>query len=345
MIKPLLQEAFLLKTKGYYKHSIETFYKALEIDNNSLELLLEIADCYYLMNETERAINYIEQVLEKNPTHIDSLRLLKKIFVSKEAWEQSIQTAQNIYLITQKDEDLADIMSLLNKVGHYDEILAYEKHDSHPQIMYEKAFAKFMQKDYENALHYIENALKICNEDKEFLLLKGKILFKLNRKSECIALAEMFDEENENPDVCNFIALINQYEQNYKKALEYFSKAIKLAPKHDEYYYNKASTYFKMGDSQAAKHYYNLAISLSPENQNYHFALANLFYSEKQYKRALEELDYDFFEARLLKSIILYDSGYLAIAKKELETLKNEEPENEIICEYTRRIEDELRLS
>ena len=28
MIKELLQEGFLLKSKGYYKHAIEAFYKA-----------------------------------------------------------------------------------------------------------------------------------------------------------------------------------------------------------------------------------------------------------------------------------------------------------------------------
>ena len=34
MIKDLIQEAFILKTKGYYKHAIETFYRILELDNS-----------------------------------------------------------------------------------------------------------------------------------------------------------------------------------------------------------------------------------------------------------------------------------------------------------------------
>ena len=33
MIKEILQEGFILKEKGYYKHAIEAFYKALEVDN------------------------------------------------------------------------------------------------------------------------------------------------------------------------------------------------------------------------------------------------------------------------------------------------------------------------
>ena len=103
MMKELLQEGFILKSKGYYKHAIEAFYKALELDNSSSELLLEIAEVYYLMGDEERTLNYIEQILEHNPTHIESLNLLKKIFVNKKAWAEAEQTAKNIYCITQME--------------------------------------------------------------------------------------------------------------------------------------------------------------------------------------------------------------------------------------------------
>ena len=82
-----------------------------------------------------------------------------------------------------------------------------------------------------------------------------------------------------------------------------------------------------------------------PENQNYHFALANLYYSEKHYKKALEELEGDFFEARFLKAIILYETGYLALARKELSELALEYPSREMVNEYMTRINSELGLN
>ena len=85
MIRETLQEGFILKEKGYYKHAIEAFYKALEEDNSSVELLLEIAKCYFLLKDEERALNYIEQALDKDPTHIESLKFLQSIFESKNA--------------------------------------------------------------------------------------------------------------------------------------------------------------------------------------------------------------------------------------------------------------------
>lgn len=341
MIKEILQEGFILKSRGFYKHAIEAFYKALEIDNSSLELLLEIADLYYLMGNIERSIEYIEQILDKEPTHIESLKLLKKIFEDKKAWQEAEQTAKNIYCISNAPEDLAEIFKLLNKQGRFNEIFEYSFEVSSAEVLYELAWARFLNREYEKAEEIINRVLGEKQDDKS-LLLKGKILFKLNKKSECREILNRI--EINNPDVLNFAGLIEQYEKNYKKAISYFLEAIKLVPSEDEYYYNCASTYFKMDEIGLAKKYYNLAISINPENDNYHFALANLYYSEKHYKRALAELTSDFFEARLLKSIILYDTGYLALAKKELIELSSIQPDNFIVNDYKNRIEEELKI-
>ena len=126
MIKDLLKEAFILKKNGYHKHSIELFYKAMEVDNSSIELMLEIAECYFHINDVERTLNYIEQILEKSPTHIPSLRLLLKVFIKKQAWLEAEQTAKNIYCISQKDSDLVEIFRFLNKQQRYSDIFTYD---------------------------------------------------------------------------------------------------------------------------------------------------------------------------------------------------------------------------
>ncbi len=342
MIKDLLQDGFILKSKGFYKHAIESFYKALEQDNNSSELLLEIAETYYLMKDEERALNYIEQILEKDPTHIESLKLLKNIFLNKKAYQEAEQTAKNIFCITKNTDDLAEIFNLLNKQKKYSEIFEYKIEDSSDKILYEKAKAKMLLGELEPAESFINQALE-QNHCSKFWLLKGKILYKMSRRDECIQILDSIDNKEADAEALNFIGLIKQHQEDYHKAVEYFQKATKSEPQNHEYYYNCASTYFKMGDNQQAKFYYNKAITLAPDNQNYHFALANLYYSERHYKRALEELCYDFFEAKLLKSIILYDSGYLSLAQKLLNELAEEQPENELVNNYRNRISEELR--
>lgn len=343
MIKNFLKEGFILKSKGYYKHAIEIFYKALELDNSSLELLLEIADCYYNIKNTERAISYIEKILEKNPMHIDSLKLLKKIFINQEAWGEAEQITKNIYCISNDIDDLVEIFVFLNKQGRYNEIFEYNIEKLNHKIFYEMSFAKLKLNDFENAENYINKAIGELQISKYFLL-KGEILYKQNKEDECIPLLEKLNFDSEDYKELCFIGLIKQYLGEYKLAVNMFKKAIKLEPRKDDLYYNCASTYFKMGEFDFAKKYYNLAISLNPNNQNYHFALANLYYSEKNYKRAFEELNYDFFEANLLKALILYDTGYIALAKIKFEELLKEQPNNSIVNEYIKRIQEELKI-
>ena len=341
MIKDLLKEGFILKSKGYYKHAIEAFYKALEIDNTSPELLLEIADVYYLMGEEEHALNYLELILDKNPAHIGSLKLLEKIFINKNAYAEAEQTAKNIYCISNNPKDLAEILALLNKQKKYSEVIENISDTMSPDIIYEIAYAKLFSGSASEAEELINKAIEMDKQTK-YLLLKGKILYKQNKKDECIELLETIPYDSNNADFLNFAGLIKQHQKDYKTALKYFLEAVKTAPDSAEYHYNCASTYFKADEIKLAKKYYNMAISLEPENPNYHLALANLYYSQKHYKRALEELDLKLFEARILKAVILYDTGYLAMAKKELETLKKQDCENKLITEYLDRINSTL---
>ena len=343
MIKNILQEAFILKNKGYYKHSIEAFYKALELDNTNIELLYEIAHVYFLMHNNERALNYIEQILEKEPTHIETLQLLKKIFIEKNALQEAEQTAKNIYCITKENVDLVEIFDLLNKQQKYSEIFEYAIDESNPEILYQIAYAKYYQNLLEESKTLINKAIEISIQNK-YILLKGKILLKLNQDDEAMNLIQNLTFDLNDSEMLNFIGIVYQRFGEYKKAIEKFSEALTCSKTQDECYYNCASTYFKMGDINQAKKYYNLAISKNPDNQSYHFALANLYYSERNYKRALEELKNDLYESRLLKAIILYDTGYIAIAQKEFEKLNQEYPQNDIIINYINKIKNDLKI-
>lgn len=345
MIKNLLQEGFILKEKGHYKKAIEVFYKALAEDNTSSELLLEIAELYYKLGDEERSLEYIEQVLDKDPQHINALRLLEQIFIDKCALAQAEQTAKNIYCISNNDNDLAVIFKLLNLQRKFDEIFEYNIETSNTAVILEQAKALYRKQEFTKAEEMVNKILTVEPENQEILLLFGQVLYAQNKKDECINLVHKLSDNSENAELWNFCGLLEDYQGNYNKACKHLQKAIKLDPNNDKYYYNLANMYFKQGDTTYAKRYYNLAISLNPHNPNYHFALANLYYSEKHYKRALEELPEDLFEASLLKVIILYDTGYLALAKQELNRLFEQCPDNSILQEYNDRINKELGLN
>ena len=343
MIKNLLQEGFALKSKGHYKHAIEVFYKALELDNTSTELLLELADLYLKIGNEEKALSYIDTILEKNPAHIEALKFLKNIFISKNAWQEAEQTAKNIYCVSHSGSDLAEIFKLLIKQNKFDEIFEYNADMNDFVVVMEIARAYYYKKEFQKALDILLPFCDVNQENEDFLLLLGQIYYALNQKDKCFDFINKFKDLT--AEKLNFIGLVETYRENYRTAIASFLGAIKKERSNSDYYFNLANAYYKKGDLDFAKKYYNTAISIAPENQTYHFALANLYYSEKHYKKALEELVGDFFEARFLKSVILYETGYLALARKELRDLQTEYPEREMVAEYLNRINSELGLN
>lgn len=343
MIKDLLQEAFALKASGHYKHAIEVFYKALELDNTSSELLLEIADLYDKLGNEEKALNYIEQILNSEPTHVEALKFLKRVFEKKCAWLEAEQTAKNIYCVSHNPSDLAEIFKLLIKQNKFDEIFEFNQNSDDKNVCLEVARAYYYKKDFGHALELLEKIQTQMSENQDYLLLLGECYYYLNKKERCIDIIAKFSAKN--AEQLNFIGLVETYLENYKSAIRYFNDAIKQNRSNSEYYYNLANVYFKLGEFSLAKRNYNLAISIEPENKNYHFALANLYYSEKHYKKALEELQGNFFEARFLKAVILYETGYLALARRELNELAEEFPEKSMVAEYKAKIDSELGLS
>lgn len=343
MIKNLLQEGFALKSKGHYKHAIEVFYKALEVDNTSTELLLELADLYLKIGNEEKALSYIDMVLEKNPTHIEALKFLKNIFISKNALQEAEQTAKNIYCISHSPFDLAEILNLLIRQNKFDEVFEYNTSPDDSVVAFELARAYFYKKEFHKALEILSLYKDKYSNDEDFILLLGKTYFALNQKDKCFDLVDKI--KNFTAENLNFIGQVETYRGNFKTAITSFLEAIKKDRSNPDYYFNLANAYYKMGDLDFARKNYNIAISLSPDNQTYHFALANLYYSEKHFKKALEELVGNFFEARFLKSIILYETGYLALARKELKELQKEYPNNDMVSEYLSKINLELGLN
>lgn len=75
-----IKQAFDLKSQGCYKQAVEMLYKALEAENDNAEILFQLGELYFLLQNYGRASKYLERVLVKNPKHIDSLKLLRKIY-------------------------------------------------------------------------------------------------------------------------------------------------------------------------------------------------------------------------------------------------------------------------
>ena len=83
-MKQLMIEAFDLKQKGYYKQAIEIFYKLLAKENENIEILSELGELYLLLKNYDRSLHYIDKALEIDSNHINSLKVLRRIYTEKQ---------------------------------------------------------------------------------------------------------------------------------------------------------------------------------------------------------------------------------------------------------------------
>ena len=342
MINELIKKGFILKKQGYYKKALEIFYNVLSMDNNSVELLYEIANLYYLLKNEEIAISYIEQVLKRNPLHIESMILLKNIFLNKNDYSHAEEILQNIYALTQSDMILVNLLQVLNIQKKYEQVIQIQSNHttSNTALLLEFAKAHYQNGSSQNALQILEN----IDCDEQCFILLGTIYLQQENYEKCEVIIKNLNMKSSNPEIYNFVGLYKLKTKSYKEAEKNFLQAIKLNHNNDEYYFNLATTYNKEKDYFMAKKYYKLAISLKPKNIKYIISYANLYYQEKNYKKALELLTTEDFEINILKIKILSDMNYVALAKKILDEEIKKYPKDIQLVELNNQINKSLQI-
>lgn len=88
---------------------------------------------------------------------------------------------------------------------------------------------------------------------------------------------------------CN-LGIIESGENNYSKAIDCFTKALKENPRHNEAHYNLANLYAEVGNYSLARIHYEIAIELDPEFANSYFNLGLTLANLKEYAKAVEVL-------------------------------------------------------
>jgi len=78
------------------------------------------------------------------------------------------------------------------------------------------------------------------------------------------------------------------YENDGKKAIECFEKAIKLNPKYLAPMFSLATLYSRKKDSQKAKQMYEKILAMNPEHAATHYNLGNIYAAERKFREAVK---------------------------------------------------------
>lgn len=345
-----IKSSFDLKNQGYYKPAIEMLYKALSIESDNVEILSQLAHLYKLMDNHARATYYVEKALEVTPNHLDSLLLLKEISELQQNYIKAKEITEAIFELQPVSKNLAEKVRIFNILKEMDAIKEIENsgRDLDEEVLYEIAFAYFQNGDLNKALELLELGYQKNNKNPRILLLLAKICYGSKDFEKSKKIFSELEKIHPDAEVMNYIGLFSLNEQNYTKAVKYFLKACDADRSNAEYSYNLASAYFMQGWGDEALKYFTQAISLAPENLDYHYALAFLYYQKKMYSKANLELDFiDTIDgnhqySRVLKALVMGKQGDLLNAKSQLESIIENNSEDDFAMASLSKIYKEL---
>lgn len=324
-----IKKSFELKNQGFYKPAIEMLYKALALDSENIEILVQLAYLYKLLGNLERAVYYIDKVFEIDNQHIDSMHLLEEIYLIKNDLSSAKEISRKIFDTQPTSENLAKHINTLNKLQDFESVIEIERSikDLNDDVLYELACAYYTNFDVEKAVELLELASAKNDTNDKVKIFLGKIYYEKNNFEKAKELFLKLEKTSGSPDVFNYLGLLNMNEKNTAKAIEYLSKAQESDEKNSEYNYNLASAYFLNGWFDEALKYFSQAVCFDSENIDYHYSLAYLYYQKKLYDKALYELDFiNSIEqhhalSNVLRSMIVAKKGDLFTAKSELEKI------------------------
>ena len=345
-----IKKSFELKNQGYFKPAIEMLYKALAIESDNLEILAQLAHLYKNLENHQRAIYYIEKVLELDKNHMDALILLKNIYLLQEQNQEANIIIEKIYALNPTPENLVGKVKILTKLGQFDEIENIEKSDLNidDNVIYEIAKSYFENNNKAKAFELLSIGYQKNNQNEKILLLLAIIHYGNGDLENSKKMFKELEKLNPSAEVMNYLGLFKLNEKSFSAAVTYFSKANKADEKNHEYVYNLASAYFLKGWLDEAIKYFTKAICLAPNTINYHYSLAYLYYHKKMYNKAVMELDLiktldkTHEQSNILTALITAKKGDALTAKNQLEKIIKANPTEDFAISALSKIYREL---
>ncbi len=324
-----ITQSFDLKRQGYYKQAIEMLYKALSIEGNNVEILYQLADLYFLLDNEERTLQYIEKALDINPNHTECLKLLVKIYSKKNDFEKAKETALKLLDISDSSENVVDYIKILKETNNFDEIVNYrESHDvKDVNVIYEIASAYATKYRFIEAIKMLEDVVVRDEDTSEVLTLLGTLYYRNMELYKAKAVFQVLDEKEDNEICLHYLGLFAIDEGKFMDAITYLQKALILNPNNAQYAFDLANAYYLNGWMEEAVKFFREAIAKEPENKEFLYALAYLYYRNNEFDRTKTEvdkilkMDKDYVPAKILNALLKLESKDVLGAKFELEQL------------------------
>lgn len=339
-----LKTAFEYKNNGDYKKAIDYFYKALAIDEDSSEIMTELAFLYCKLFQYDRAVSYYEQILLKNPDDNNVKYLFAKLLKVMKEYNRAESLLLDLYNKKYEfqivAEELFEVLSFTNKQNL---IIEYFNKDvdllNKSSIFYNVALAYSKLENYKAAEEYYRKSFSADEKNIDAGVKLAFLLLEKKQFEDAEQLASVLLKYSEDDRLYYLLAEIYYLQSNIDLSIKYYSYAIKFNSQKAEYLFKLAIAFSIKGFFKEAEESYCRAIAIEPENETYNYALAYMYYLNNKYDSSeklinnILRMNPNNYQALSLKSLLLINKKEVASAGNLIEEI-SENPERDDFSYY-----------
>ena len=282
-----LQKKSLVKFKDYQHEDYLTTFEGAFLAGKVASLL----------DETGRAQNYLEKVVELSPMNIEPISLLASVYNRQRNYQKAASAYQKVIELDNNRDDAYYQLGIINlRLGKYREAIAplqkaVELNPDHKDAYFYTGNAYKELKELANAVEAYENYLNLKPEDPwEGYYRLGLCRIELKQFEEAItALNEAAKEKPQ--DIKTYYYLAQAYDQanQYEKAEETYKLLAQLSPEEAENYYKTILfMYDKAGNTEKAIEAARSIIELKPDSIGDIYNLGLMYQKHKRYDEAIK---------------------------------------------------------
>lgn len=273
-LEPVLKLADIFRRKREYSSAIHYYQKAVAQNPDNFYYHKQLAFCFSKIDFPLGAIFSYKTAIMLNPNDLSMYMQLANVLNSEKMFSESIDYCNQGLQVNPENNQLIKIKAYAHYLNRdFDSATVYfgkllETGDtSHFNLKY-RGLAFFEKKEFDEAIHDLELAYGINNQDAELAFYLGSALGRSDQDKEGMrfldrSLTLLSPSPNELSNIYSEMALIYQNKEEYEKALEFLKKAYK-ADATPLLSFKMAQLYdYFLGNKKMAINYYEGYLTLS----------------------------------------------------------------------------------
>ncbi len=254
--------------------------RALSLDSTKAEYYLTQADVLFSQNSTRKSKETLELIAKRFPENTEALLKLAELYFLVQDYQKAIDYVNSALKV---DETIAKAYyikgSIYKESGDTNRAIssletATEQNNRYIDAFYDLGVIYAARKS-PVAMDYYKTVLNLDPTHQQAGYASAKLLQDFGKYDEALSAYEQLIKQHPDCEHCyyNLGAICLQVKKDPKKALDYFSKAIEIDPNYADAYFARGFTYVQLNDKESAKADYNMCLKIKP---NYTEAIIQL---------------------------------------------------------------------